>query len=186
MIGIFLFSETPFTAVSGNELSAAGKAVDGQTAVVGTAFALSHGRCKFQGIDLFNREHGGLVMFGFMESLSGDQGGAKGTHDTGDIRTDGFTACNFFKASQDGIVIKGSALYDDLMSQFGGIRYLDHLKQCIFNDRVGQTGRDIRHRGPFLLRLFYFGVHENGTTGTKIDWMLGKQSCLCKILYTVI
>ena len=43
---LLFFSETALTAVAADELTSAGEAVDGQTAVVGTALAFCHGGRK--------------------------------------------------------------------------------------------------------------------------------------------
>ena len=40
MILVFLFADTSLTAVSTDELTAAGKFIDGQTAVIGTSAAV--------------------------------------------------------------------------------------------------------------------------------------------------
>ena len=49
-----------FTTVSGDELSASGKTVDGETAVVGAALTFCHAGGKFQGIYILNGKHGAV------------------------------------------------------------------------------------------------------------------------------
>ena len=51
---VFLFSQASLAAVAGDILSAAGEAVDGQTAVVSTALAFRHAGGKLQLVDLFD------------------------------------------------------------------------------------------------------------------------------------
>ena len=118
--------------------------------------------------------------------LSGNQCGTKGTHDTRNIRTDGFTTRNLFEASKDCIIIEGTALNHDFFAQLGGIGYLDYLKQSVFDNGISQTGGNIRNTCTLLLGLFYLGIHEYGTTGTQVNGMLRKQSGLCEILYRII
>ena len=63
MVGIFLFADTTLAAVSGDELSATGKLVDGQTTVVGTSLTFGHTCGEFQGSNLLDWKHGGLCKF---------------------------------------------------------------------------------------------------------------------------
>ena len=51
--------------------------------------------------------------------LAGDEGRAEGAHDAGDIRTDGFAVSDLLEAAEDGVIVKGAALYDDVVSEFG-------------------------------------------------------------------
>ena len=67
---VFLFAKALLTPVSADELAAAGEFVDGQTAVIGAAFAVCHGSRKFQCIDLLDGEHGRLCVC--TVSFSGD------------------------------------------------------------------------------------------------------------------
>ena len=97
MIFIFGFAETALTAVSGYVLSAAREFVDGQSAAVGTATAFCHTGFKLQGADFVKGKHGGFVAF--FIAVSCNEGSTESTHDTGNIRTDGITAGNLFKAS---------------------------------------------------------------------------------------
>ena len=94
---VFLTANTTFTTVAGNKLSAAGKTIDREKAVVGTALAARHGRFETKLVDLVDREHRAFLS-GIM--ISGNECGTKRTHDTGDIRTYGFAAGNALKASQ--------------------------------------------------------------------------------------
>ena len=181
---VFLFAESALTTVAGDELASAGEFIDRQTAAVGTAAAFCHAGRKFQRIDLVNRKHGGLIAFGVM--LPCNKSGTESTHNSCDIRTNGFTAGNFFKASQYGIIIESTALHNDLFSEIGGIGYLDDFKQGILNNRICKARGNIGNGSTFLLCLFYFGVHEYGTAGSEIDRMLCEQCCFCKILYAVI
>ena len=79
--------------------------------------------------DLINGKHCGSLTFHI--TFPCDQCSAESAHDTGDIRTDGFTPCDLFKASQYGVIVESTALYDDMISEFGGVGNFDHLKQRI-------------------------------------------------------
>ena len=122
---VFLFSDTFFTSVSGDVLTVSGKFVDGEQAVIGTSTTAGQFCLKFQIIDLFDGQHSGLFAF---ITVTGNQCSAEGTHDTGDIRTDCFASGNGLKASQDSIVVEGTALNDDVLTKFCRIRQLDNFE----------------------------------------------------------
>ena len=121
---VFLTANTTFTTVAGNKLSAAGKTIDREKAVVGTALAARHGRFETKLVDLVDREHRAFLS-GIM--ISGNECGTKRTHDTGDIRTYGFAAGNALKASQYRIVIESTTLNNDFFTKIFWIRQLDHF-----------------------------------------------------------
>ena len=58
---IFLLAEAALTAVAGDILAVAGKAVDGEETVVGTSLTSCQLCVEGQRIDLFDGKHGGLV-----------------------------------------------------------------------------------------------------------------------------
>ena len=138
IIFVFLFADTTFAAVSGNILSAAGKLVDRQSAVVCTALTFCHTCGKGKGIDLVDGEHRCFRLFGieclsglcflFMEAFLCDQGSTESTHDTCNVRSDSFTARNDLKTSENRIIIKSTALYHDLFTKLAGTGYFDYLK----------------------------------------------------------
>ena len=183
LAGLFL-AHTFFTAVAGDEPTAVAEFVDGHETVVGTAVAAGHGGGEGQILDLFNGKHG--ADRARLVALPGDEGSAEGAHDTGDIRADGLAVGDLLKAAENGIIIEGTALDDNIFAQLCGGRHLDDLEQGVFDDRVGQPCGNISHRGTLFLRLFYLGVHENGAAGTQVDGMFGKQRFLGEILYRVI
>ena len=118
MIFVLLFSDTALAAVSADVLTAAGEFVDGQTAAVRTSLAVCHRGRIFQLVDLFNGKHRGCLMPAHV-ALSCDQGRTERTHDTGDIRADGLAAGDLLKAAENSVVVEGTALYDDVLSQLG-------------------------------------------------------------------
>ena len=119
-------------------------------------------------------------------AFAGNQRGTESTHDSGDIRADGFAAGNLFEASKNRIIVEGTTLYNDVFTKFGSIRNLDNLIECIFDNRVGKTCGNIGNLSSLFLCLLYLGIHENSTSGTKIYRMLCKNSSFCEILYCII
>ena len=184
IVFVFLLSKAPLTAVAGYVLTPSRKTVDGQPAVIGAALTFGHAGLKLQVINFFEGEHGSLIAL--TEAFSGDQGGAESAHDSGNIGTDGLAFGNLFKAAQNRVVIKGASLHDDIFPQGGGIGNLDYLKEGVFDDRVSQTGRNIRHGGALLLRLLYLGIHKYGTPGAQVDGMLRKKGRFGKVLHGVV
>ena len=184
MIFVLFLTDTAFTAVTAYILATAGELVDSQTAVIGTSTTVCHRSCIFQLVDFINGEHSSFCTF--LMALAGDQCGTEGTHDSGNIRTDGFAACNLFEASQNCIIVEGTTLYNDMLAQFGSIRNLDNLIQGIFDNRVSKTCGNIGNLSSLFLCLLYLGIHENSTSGTKINRMLCKNSSFCEILHCII
>ena len=129
---VFLLSNAALAAVAGNILTAAGKFVNGKATVVGTALAFSHAGFKLQIYNVIKGKHGSFVAF--RKPLPGNKGGAKGAHDACNVRTDRLASGNFFKAAQNGIIVKGSALYHNVPAQGRSVGNLNYLKQRIFND----------------------------------------------------
>ena len=184
MIFVLFLANTTLTAVTAYILAAAGEFVDSQTAVIGTSTTVCHRSCIFQLVDLINGEHSRFCAF--LMAFAGNQCGTESTHDSGNIRTDGFAACNLFEASQNCIIVEGTTLYNDVLAKFGSVRNLDNLIQSIFDNRVSKTCGNIGNLSSLFLRLLYLGIHENSTSGTKIYRMLCKNSSFCEILYCII
>ncbi len=123
---------------------------------------------------------------GRIESFSGNQSGAEGSHDAGDVRANHVAAGDFLQCTQYGVVIKCAALHDDVPAKLRGGGDLHHLEQSILDDGVGKACRDVGYAGAFLLGLLDAGVHENGAAGAKVDGILGKKRRLCKVHYRII
>ena len=119
-------------------------------------------------------------------ALTGDQCRAEGTHDTCDIRADGIAAGDPLEASEDCVIVEGSSLHNDVLSEVTGGSDLDDLKQGVLDHRVGEAGGDIRNGSALFLCLLYVGVHEYGTSCSEIHRVLGKKCCLCEILNAVV
>ena len=86
-------------------------------------------------------------------ALTGDKSSSEGTHDTCDIRADGIAAGDPLEASEDCVIVEGSALYNDVLSEVAGGSDLDDLKQGVLDHRVGEAGGDIRNGSALFLRL---------------------------------
>lgn len=66
------------------------------------------------------------------------------------------TPAIFFKGPQDSIVVEGSTLAHDVVTQFVGAPHLDDLEEGVFNDRKGQTGGNVTNRGPSFCTCLTF------------------------------
>ncbi len=108
-------------------------------------------------------------------ALPCDQSGTEGTHDTGDIRADASQSADLLKTAENRVVVEGTALYDHVFAELGGVGNLDNLKQGVFDDGVSQSGGDIGDGSALFLRLFDLGVHENSTAGTEVGRIFGKE-----------
>ena len=124
---ILLQTQSALAAVAGDELPASGEPVDGQAAVVGAALALGVVSGISQGVDLVDGQHGRLLRLSaffviiLMEALPGDQARAERTHDAGDIRTDGFTACGLLERAKYAVIVKCAALHNNVAAELGRI-----------------------------------------------------------------
>ncbi len=180
----FGLAKPPLAAVAGNVLTAAGKFVDGQPAVVGAALTFGHAGLKLQICDLLQIQHGGLISIPKMSS--GNQRCAESAHNARDIGTDCLTAGDLFKASKNRVVVESASLYHNVLSEGGGVGDFNYFKERVLDNGVGQSRGNIGDGSAFLLRLLYFGVHKYRTAGSQINGMFGKKGGSCKILHTVI
>ena len=171
-LGLLLFvAGTLLAAVTGNETPTAAKIVDGELAVVGATAAadvfLRHGEVR----DVLGRKDGrGAVGAG---AVAGEQGRTVSTHAAGDVGTHGVHAGELLKCAQRGIGHKGATLNDHLAADLLGVAQLNDLEQGILDDGIGQAGRDVAHRGTFLLRLLDARVHKDRAAAAQIDRGLG-------------
>ena len=155
--------------------------IDGQAAVVGAASAGGQSCLKLEVFDLVEGEHSRLLSAGI--ALAGDQSCAEGAHNAGDVRTCDLSAGDGLHTAQNGVIIEGAALDDDISAQLGGIGDLDDLEEGIFDDRVCKACGDVGDIRSFLLRLFDAGIHKYGAARSQVDGMLCKQGGFCEILY---
>ena len=184
MFFVLFLANSALASVPADKLASSAEFVDSQPAVIGAASAVCHGGCIFQGIDLFNREHSSF--FAFFVTLPGDQSRAERSHDPCNIRTDCMAVGDFFKASENCVIIKGSALYHNVLSELRGVGNLDYFVKRIFDNGIGKSGRNIRNLCSFFLSLFHLGVHKYRTSCSEINGMFCIKSRFCKILHTVV
>ena len=171
-LGLLLFvAGTLLAAVTGNEAPAAAKVVDGKLAVVGATAAadmlLRHGEVR----DVLGRKDGRSAIGA--GAIAGEQGSTVGTHAAGDVGAHGVNAGELLKRTQRGIGHKSAALNDHLAADFLGIAQLNDLEQSVLDDGIGQAGRDVAHRGAFLLRLLDARVHKDRAAAAQVDRGLG-------------
>ncbi len=170
--GLLLFvAGTLLAAVTGNEAPAAAKVVDGELAVVGATAAadmlLRHGEVR----DVLGRKNGRNAIGA--GAIAGEQGRTVGAHAAGDVGAHGVNAGELLKRTQRGIGHKGAALDDHLTADLLGVAQLNDLEQGILDDGIGQAGRDVTHRGAFLLRLLDARVHKDRAAAAQVDGGLG-------------
>ena len=158
--------------------------VDRQTAVVCTSTTFCHCCGVFKGTDVINGKH--CCAFAVNITFSGNQSCTECTHDSGNVRADRFTVRDFLKASKNCIIIEGTSLNNNMISEFGCVRYFDYLEQGILDNRISKSGWNVSNRGTFFLRLFNFGIHKYCTACSEINWVLCIKSFVSKILYRII
>ena len=112
--------------------------IDRQTAGVGTSTTFCHCCGVFKRADLINGKHG--CAFAVNVTFSGNQGCTESSHDSGNIRADCFTVCDFLKTSQHSVVVESTSLDNDMISKFGCVRYFDYLEQGILDNRISKSG----------------------------------------------
>ena len=171
-LGLLLFvAGTLLAAVTGNEAPAAAKIVDGELAVVGATAAadvfLRHGEVR----DVLGGKNGRSAVGA--GTIAGEQGRTVGAHAAGDVGTHGMNAGELLKRAQRGVGHKGAALDDHLAADLLGVAQLNDLEQGILDDGIGQAGRDVAHRGAFLLCLLDARIHKDRATAAQVDGGLG-------------
>ena len=141
--------------------------IDRQTAVICTSSTFSHCCRVFQRFNVLNGKH--RSTFTVNITFSGNEGSSECSHDTGNIRTYGFAVCDFLKTSENGIVIESSSLHNNMLTELGCVGNFDYFKQCVFDNGISKTGRNIGNFCALFLRLFYFGIHKYRTAGSEVD-----------------
>ena len=174
-LGLLLFvAGALLAAVAGNEAPTAAKIVDGELTVVGATTAadvfLRHGEVR----DVLGRKNGRSAIGA--GAIAGEQGRTIGAHAAGDVGAHGVNAGELLKRAQRGIGHKGAALNDHLAADLLGVAQLNDFEQGILDDGIGQAGRDVAHRGAFLLRLLDARVHKDCAATSQIDRSLGMDS----------
>ena len=132
-----------------------------------------------QSADLFQGQHGAFLT---AVAFFCYQCRTESAHDTGDIGTGNFHAGYFFKSTQHGVVIEGTALYHDMATQFRSVCQFNDLIQCVFDNGIGKACGNIRHAGSFFLGLLYIGIHKHRAAGTQIHRMLCEKGFFRKFM----
>ncbi len=104
------------------------------------------------------------------------EGGAKGSHQSGNGRPGYLLSGLLLKAAEDGIVQESPSLHYNMVAQLIRRGNTDHLVQCIFNNAHGQAGGNILYIRTVFLGLFHGGIHEYGAARSEIHRMLCKQA----------
>ena len=87
-----------------------------------------------------------------------------------------------FESAQHGVIIKGAALYNDVVTEILDARWTDDLIKCVFNDADRETGGNIFDGSAILLGLFDRRIHKDGATASEIDRAIGEEPLFGKIL----
>ena len=107
-----------------------------------------------------------------------NQGRAVRPHQASDVRPDHVDARNLFEGPQDGIVVEGSTLAHNVVTQFVGTPHLNDLKEGVLDNGEGQAGGNVANRGPLLLHLLDLRVHKDRATGAKVSRVPCQESRL--------
>ena len=135
---------------------------------------MRHGEVR----DVLGRKDGrGAVGAG---AIAGEQGRTVGAHTAGDVGAHGVNTGELLKRTQRGVGHKGAALDDHLIADLLGVAQLNDLEQGILDDGIRQAGRDVAHRGAFLLRLLDARVHKDRAAAAQVDGGLGMDGGIGK------
>ncbi len=140
-----------FALVSRNVPVSESECVDRERAPVRAAFTCD-GRRRvneaLKGMRIENRRR-------FRAGIAGIKRCTERTHEAGDRRPGHLASQLALERSEDRIVEKRSALYDDVLSEFFGRVNAKHFVQRVFDDALRQTGRNVLDSGTVLLRLLH-------------------------------
>ena len=155
--------------------------IDRELAVIPTALTGAAVGLVGKFIQRHRAQAGGFAaLVGF-----GVEGAAEGAHQPGDGRTDDVAADLFLEGAQDGVVVEGAALDDDLFAEVVGVVGADDLVEGVFHNADGKPGRDVLNAGALLLRLLDGRIHEDGAAAAEVDGMLGMEAELGKFCNVV-
>ena len=102
-------------------------------------------------------------------AVARQQGRAERAHVARDVRAHGVHFGELLERAQHGVVQERAALHDDLRAHVVRVADLDDLEQRVLDDRDGQAGGDVAHRGAFFLGLLHARVHEHGAAAAQIN-----------------
>ena len=129
--------------------------------MIGASLADNRFRFMYKVFQLFCRKHGRKFLFPtcFIDSSAVDSC-AICTHQSCNIRTGDIMSDFLLKAAQNCIVQEGSALYNDVFSQFIRTSCTNYLVEYVFNNTHRKSCGNIFYACAILLSLFYRRVHE--------------------------
>ena len=180
-----LASDGLIAAVAGDELAAVGEGVDGELAVVAAAAALDADDFLVEVLQLFLAHHGGGGLAVLAALAQAEEGRTVSAHQTGDVGADDLDAHLLLEGAEDGFVVEGAALHDDLPAQLLGAGGADDLIQRILDDADGQARRDVLDGCAILLGLLDRAVHEHGAAAAEIHRTVSKKAEGRKLLDVV-
>ena len=153
-------------AVAGDIPPSAREGVDRQQTVV-LAAAAAGGRAGVgQVADLLEREdrrRTSVVVF------TRDERRAERPHHPGDIGADHVDPGDLLERTENGVVVEGAALRDDVPSERTRVGQANDLVERVFDDRIRKPRRDVGNRCALLLRLLDLRVHEDGAARAEVD-----------------
>ena len=148
---------------------------------IAAQLTIRHPGCMGKGIQLFPGNQSCLGAAGLLCI----QRRPISPHDACYRRTDDIATDLQFKCTQNRIIEKGAALYDDMLAQTVSVRRANHLIHDIFHNAVRQSRRNIFNPCAFPLSLLDGRVHKNSAPRAKIDGMLSQKPQLCKLSRSV-
>jgi hypothetical protein len=83
-----------------------------------------------------------------------------------------------FQGAENGVVLKGSALDNQLVAQRGKVRDTNHFGKHIFHDRSAKTSHNIFRAFPVLLFGNDAAVHEYSAPTSQFSRVPGVESYL--------
>ena len=90
------------------------------------------------------------------------------------------------EGTEDGIVIEGTTLYDNVPAEILRVGHLDDLVERVLDDGVGEAGRDVTDACALLLRLLDVRVHEDRTAGAEVGRVLRIERLMREVDHGVV
>ena len=168
-----------FAAVAAHMTPPAGEDADREHAVVLAALAARGRGLVGELLDLFKRQHRGFLA---MVAVAREQRRAECAHDARNVGAGHLRAGDALKRAQHGLIEERAALHDDVRTEFARVGKLDDLVERVFDDGVGETGRDVGYARALFLRLLDVGVHKYGAARAEIHRSLGKERLVRELL----
>ena len=144
--------------------------------MVAAAAALDADDFLVEALQLFLAHHGGGGLAVLAALAQAEEGRAVSAHQTGDVGADDLDAHLLLEGAEDGLIVEGTALHDDLPAQLFGAGRTDDLVQRVLDDADGQARRDILDGRAVLLGLLDRAVHEDGAAAAQIHGAVGEEA----------